>query len=181
MSMLRPMHASDLAFIVHRTPTRIRIKIPDRRGQKSYFEALKPALLAHPDVLEVEATPLTGSVISNCRAGFTLATQDQQFPRLTIAPAAFLAPVGLEQSKCVPEAPVGTATVAIIAKALDLFLAIATNQLGSRLLEWALQTLAEAARGQVYRPELRQREPLLLGIATLGRGGWPPPERFCSV
>jgi hypothetical protein len=54
----------------------------------------------------------------------------------------------------------------MIAKALDLFLASATNQLGSRLIEWAVQTLAEAARGQVYRPELRQRESLLLGITT---------------
>ena len=165
MSMWGPMHASDLAFIVHKTSTRIRIKIPGRRGQKSYFEALKGALLAHPDVLEVEATPLTGSVIINCRAGFALATQDQQFPRLKIAPADVLAPVALEQSKCMPEGPIGTATtVTIIEKTLDLFLAIGTNQLGSRLIEWAVQTLAEAGRGEVYRPELRQRQPLLLGI-----------------
>ena len=61
MSMWGPMHASDLAFIVHRTSTRIRIKIPGRRGEKSYFEALKGALLAHQDVLEVEATPLTAA------------------------------------------------------------------------------------------------------------------------
>ena len=161
MSMWGPMHASDLAFIVHRTSTRIRIKIPGRRGQKSYFEALKGALLAHPDVLEVEATPLTGSVIINCRAGFALATQDQQFPRLKIAPADVLSPVALEQSKCLPEGPVG---ITIIAKTLDLFLAISTNQLGSRLIDWAVQTLAEAGRGEVYRPELRQRQPLLLGI-----------------
>jgi len=153
------MHASDLAFIVHRTSTRIRIKIPGRRGQKSYFEALKGALLAHPDVLEVEATLLTSSVIINCRAAFALVTQDQQFPRLKITPADVLAPVALEQSKCMPEGPIGTATVTIIEKTLDLFLAIGTNQLGSRLIEWAVQTLAEAARGQVYRPELRQRGP----------------------
>ena len=154
MSTRGPMHASDLAFIVHRTSTRIRIKIPGRRGEKSYFEALKGALLAHPDVLEVEATPLTGSVIINCRAGFALATQDQQFPRLKIAPADVLSPVALEQSKCLPEGPVG---ITIIAKTLDLFLAISTNELGSRLIEWAGQTLAEAARGEVYRPSPASR------------------------
>jgi hypothetical protein len=160
------MQARDLAFVVHRTPTRIRIKIPGRRRQKCYFEALKPALLAHPDILEVETSPLTGSVIINCRAGFTLATKDdQQFALLELAPADILAPI--EAGRVHPHVGIEgcpSSTMAILAGVLEAFLAITTNQLGARIAEWLVQALVEAARGEAHRQALRGREALLLGI-----------------
>jgi hypothetical protein len=178
MSMRGPMHASDLVFIVHRTSTRIRIKIPGRRGQKSYFEALKGALLAHPDVPEVEATLLTSSVIINCRAAFALVTQDQQFPRLKITPADVLAPVALEQSKCMPEGPIGTATVTIIEKTLDLFAPINWGRVSSSGLCKPLLRLRAAG---VSARATSTGTPASRYYDIVGRGGWPLPARFSAI
>src|SRR5919204_2729520 len=73
------MHAQTPAFVVHRTPTRIRIKIPKRRRQQAYFAALARVLAEHPDIIRVHANPLTAGVIIECRKGFDLTAQHRRF------------------------------------------------------------------------------------------------------
>src|SRR5215471_10880523 len=83
----RSMHARTRAFVAHRTPTRIRIKIPDRQRQEAYFAALERVLIQHPNIVRVDSNPLTASVIIECREGFELTPQHRQFLGLEIREA----------------------------------------------------------------------------------------------
>ena len=53
----------DQAHIVHRTATRLRIRVPARRLDEIFFRDLKARLAGCPGVFAVEANPLTGSVL----------------------------------------------------------------------------------------------------------------------
>ena len=96
------MHAASRAFVVHCTPTRIRIKIPERQRQEAYFAALRRALLQHPDVLGVHANPLAASVVIECRDGFAFLTQNHHFPGLAAATT--------QSMSCAPSCLVASAT-----------------------------------------------------------------------
>jgi hypothetical protein len=51
------------AYICHKTPQRLRIKITSRRGDSGYFENLQAALTRHRAFDRVEVNRLTGSVL----------------------------------------------------------------------------------------------------------------------
>jgi hypothetical protein len=80
------MRAASRAFVVHRTPTRLRIKIPERQMQDAYFAALRRALLQHADVLAVQTNALAASVVIECRDGSAFLTRNHRFPGLEPLP-----------------------------------------------------------------------------------------------
>jgi len=51
------------AYICHRIPGRMRIKIPSRRGDSSYFSSLREHLSFLPGVERLEVNPITGSLL----------------------------------------------------------------------------------------------------------------------
>ncbi|GAB6067825.1 hypothetical protein JCM13664_11440 [Methylothermus subterraneus] len=51
------------AYLSHLASGRTRLKIPSKRGDVAYFQALQTALAARSDVLEVEVNPRTGSIL----------------------------------------------------------------------------------------------------------------------
>jgi hypothetical protein len=51
------------AIIEHQLPGRLRLRIPTRRGDVSFFQGIVHALSECPDVKEIDATPLTGSIL----------------------------------------------------------------------------------------------------------------------
>ena len=51
------------ATIEHQLPGRLRLRIPTRRGDVSFFQGIVHALSECPDVKEIDATPLTGSIL----------------------------------------------------------------------------------------------------------------------
>jgi hypothetical protein len=53
----------DQAHIVHRTATRLRLRVPARKLDHAYFRDLKVRLAGCPGVRSVEPNPLTGSVL----------------------------------------------------------------------------------------------------------------------
>lgn len=57
------MQRFDLAFVVHRTPTRMRIRIPSRRGEDAFFDGLKRQLLGRAGVWDVQTSSVTCSVV----------------------------------------------------------------------------------------------------------------------
>jgi hypothetical protein len=59
------MQRFDLAFVAHRTPTRMRIRIPGRRGDDAFFDGLKRQLLDWRGVLEVETSSITCGIVIN--------------------------------------------------------------------------------------------------------------------
>ena len=51
------------AFISHNTSERLRVKVPGKKGDASYFSALASRFSGLPGVRHVEANPITGSVL----------------------------------------------------------------------------------------------------------------------
>jgi copper chaperone CopZ len=51
------------ARITHRTPERLRLKIPSRKGDYPYFDSLRRQLSNLPGVKSVEVNPMTGSLL----------------------------------------------------------------------------------------------------------------------
>jgi hypothetical protein len=52
-----------LAYLTHTAPGRCRFKIPSKRRDAAYFQALKDALMDNSGVEQVQANPLTASVL----------------------------------------------------------------------------------------------------------------------
>jgi hypothetical protein len=144
------MSSKSWAFVVHRTPTRLRIKIPERRRQVAYFAALRRVLVEHPDVVQVEVNPLTASVVINCRPGFDLTAPGNRFLRLKVAPAGSVAPSAGEAwlHPAALDRRIRTLSggeIGLIAFIIKLVVAIVTKQLGPQLIEWGAEALVRAA------------------------------------
>jgi hypothetical protein len=60
-----PQPDSDLpdAFTVHQVPGRTRLRVPARRGDRTYFAHIAQALALAPEVLLVRVNPSTGSIL----------------------------------------------------------------------------------------------------------------------
>jgi hypothetical protein len=57
------MTAPPEARVSHRTRSRVRVRIPSRRGDAGYFETLRERLSRHRDVEDIRVNPLTGSLL----------------------------------------------------------------------------------------------------------------------
>lgn len=55
------------AYIVHHLGTRLRLRLPERRGDEAFFAVAEQQLAACPAVSAVTANPLTGSLLINYR------------------------------------------------------------------------------------------------------------------
>jgi hypothetical protein len=62
------------AYVVHRTLSRMRVRIPGRRHDHAYFKQLRQRLIGSVGVIAVEVNPLTASVLIECSYKFKLAT-----------------------------------------------------------------------------------------------------------
>jgi hypothetical protein len=51
------------AFVAHASLGRLRLRIPDRKGDAAYFARLEPALASCPGVARVEGRAATGSLL----------------------------------------------------------------------------------------------------------------------
>jgi hypothetical protein len=50
-------------FVTHQTPNRLRVKIPAKKGDATFFGGLKELLSRYPGIDQVEVNPVTGSVL----------------------------------------------------------------------------------------------------------------------
>ena len=51
------------AYVAHSSPSRMRIRVPAKKGGTAYFAWLRDQLLSLPGITTVEVNPLTGSVL----------------------------------------------------------------------------------------------------------------------
>ena len=84
------------ALLCHQTIGRFRVRVPERRKDDAYFAQVKEAIEKFPSVVEVETSPMTGSVLvvhaGDCaellqraeRAGLFRKTEERR-PTSTIA------------------------------------------------------------------------------------------------
>jgi len=148
------MHAQTRAFVVHRTPTRIRIKIPQRQRQQAYFAAVERVLIEHPDVVRVHSNPLTAGIIIECRKGFDLTPQHRRFLGLQMLETKGAWPTsGCPAPMAQPND--GTdgllPTFTLVSGALKLIVAVITKQVGVQLVEWVIDAIVQAARHEAQR------------------------------
>lgn len=158
------MHAQTRAFVVHRTPTRIRIKIPQRRRQQAYFAAFERVLFEHPDVVRVHSNPLTAGVIIDCRKGFDLTAQHRRFLGLQMLETKGASPTSGCRAPVVPPndgIDLLLPTLTLASAALKLVVAITTKQVALQLVEWVADAIIQAARHKVQRRAIG-RQPLLV-------------------
>lgn len=52
-----------LAYVCHHTVERLRVRIPEKRGDEQYFAGLKKRLHEWDHALQIQVTPLTGSLL----------------------------------------------------------------------------------------------------------------------
>jgi len=57
------VHEPPVAFVSHKTGTRIRLKIPSKKKDHAFFASLAEKIPVTAGVLSVETNPLTGSVL----------------------------------------------------------------------------------------------------------------------
>ena len=57
------MHEPPVAFVSHKTGTRIRLKVPSKKKDRAFFSSLAEKLPAIIGVQSVETNPLTGSLL----------------------------------------------------------------------------------------------------------------------
>jgi hypothetical protein len=76
------------AHVVHRTRSRIRLRVPDKRGDHGWFSRLRSRLLSLPGVESIHINPLLGSVLMVGAEGAIGALED------TLAEEAVLALTG---------------------------------------------------------------------------------------
>jgi hypothetical protein len=151
------VYAKSFAVVMHRTPTRMRIRIAERRGDAGYFAALQRVLLENPDVLKVAARPATGSVVIWCVEGFDLDASDGLFLGLEIvgAPAPLPATVQACRNVAVVDDRIRSMSggeVGLAAFLVKLVVAIATGGVGLQLLTWCAEALVQAARQRANAP-----------------------------
>lgn len=58
-----------MARVVHRTAERWRLRVPERKRDLGYFVRLYEALRQQPEIREVTANPITGSLLVWCAPG----------------------------------------------------------------------------------------------------------------
>ena len=64
------MHEFDLAYVAHRTPTRVRLRIPSRQKDVEFFADLARQLRAAEGIVSVEENAVTSSIVIVSWNGF---------------------------------------------------------------------------------------------------------------
>ena len=146
------MDARNRAFVVHLTPHRIRIKIPQWERQDAYFAPR--ALERHPGVVCVHVSSLVASVVIHCRDGFAITSMRHCFAGLELV----LPPRGSPASRWARQiAPAqrfrngSESSICLVGLIVKLTFAIATRRLEAVTAELILEAAAQVLLRQLSR------------------------------
>jgi hypothetical protein len=77
-----------MAYVAHQIPGRIRLRVPDRRGDNRYFESVRKTLSEHPAVERLRASPVSASIVIHHQGAATpITAAASQRGLFEIAPA----------------------------------------------------------------------------------------------
>jgi Heavy metal associated domain 2 len=167
------LQTSARAYVAHRTPTRVRFKLPAQRNDRAFFRSLELRLSQRPGVRSVETNPATGSVLITHDEGLDIERLRQPF--LDCWAAAIEPPAPMERGSSVvpfrPNArPSGVealpaveqsaaqqrrSDVDLAAIIVDIGMMAVTRQPPTRLIEWAATAVLRAAIEAAKRPRAR--------------------------
>lgn len=157
--------------MVHRTPQRIRVKIPQWQCRDDNFTALRRALERRPDVVCVRVNALAASIVIHCREGFEIASVRDCFAGLELV----LPPSG---SAALPR-PIAAvqrirdgsrSSVRFVGFIVRLLIAIATRRPEALLRELILEAVVQELAQELHRkllglPQLKAPRALLVAAA----------------
>lgn len=141
---MRTSHARAGA-VVHRTPTRMRIRVPKRLTREPHASLLERIFLENGDVLKVEFRPVTGSVILHGRRPFDLTTKQRLCLGLARPEQRLIRPVS-QGREAVPKWDAPSSALTFAAISYKLAVAVATKQVGPQLIEWLIECFIHAGK-----------------------------------
>ena len=148
------MDARGRAFVVHRTPRRIRIKIPRWERQDDNFAALRRALERCPGVVSVRVNALAASVVIHCGDEFEIASVRHCFVGLELVLPACVPPAGPRARQIAPARRIhdhSTRAISLVGLVVKLTIAIATRRPYALITELILEAAVQALVRQLYR------------------------------
>ncbi len=156
--------------MVHRTPHRIRIRIPRWQQRHDNFTALQRALESRAGVLCVRVNPLAASIVITCSDGFEIASVRDCFAGLALR----LAPAGLPRRarQIAHPQPVhrSSDSASFVSLIVRLAIAIATRQgeavFRELILEAAIQVLVRQLHRRLMGSRTRLAAPRALLVAA---------------
>jgi hypothetical protein len=165
------MDATSRAFVVHLTPQRIRVKIPQWQRQNDNFAALQRALERHPDVVFVRVNALVASIVIHCRDGFGIASVRDCLAGLELVLPPSGSSAWARQIASVHRIRDGSESSSrLVGFFVRLLIAIATRRLEALLRELILEAAAQLLVQQLHRklmapPPLEAPRALLVAAA----------------
>jgi len=167
------MDAGSRAFVVHRTPQRIRIKIPRWERRDHDFAVLRRGLERCPGVVCVRVNALVASVVIHCGDEFEIMSVRHCFVGLELVlPASGLGPWARQMVSAQRTRDHSTRAISLVGLAVKLTIAIATSRFDTLIRELILEAAVQALVQQLYRklmlsPRL-ERPPRALLVAAVG-------------
>jgi hypothetical protein len=167
------MEAGSRAFVVHRTPQRIRIKIPRWERRDHDFAALRRALERCPGVVCVRVNALAASVVIHCGDEFEIMSVRHCFVGLElILPASGAGPWARQMVSAQRTHDHSTRAISLVGLAVKLTIAIATRRLDALIRELILEAAVQALAQHLYRKLMQsprlERPPQALLVAAVG-------------
>jgi hypothetical protein len=146
------MDAKGRAFVVHRTPQRIRIKIPRWERQDHDFAALQRALEKCSGVVAVRVNALVASVVIHCRDEFEIMSVRHCFVGLELVlPASVAGPWARQIAPAQRIHGHSARGISLVGLVLKLTIAIATRRLDTLIRELILEAAVQALVQKLYR------------------------------
>jgi hypothetical protein len=152
------MDARSRAFVVHRTPQRIRIKVPRWERQDHDFAALQRALQRCSGVVCVRVNALVGSVVIHCRDEFEITSVRHCFAGLELVLPASGPPDGPWARQIAPTQRIhdhSPRAISLVGLVVKLTIAIATRRLDALIRELILEAAVQALVRQLYRKRMQ--------------------------
>ncbi len=159
--------------MVHRTPQRIRIKIPQWKRRDHDFAALQRALERCHGVVSVRVNVRAASVVIHCGDGFEITSVRHCFAGLELVlPASVRGPGARQIAPTQRVHGHSTPVVSLIGLVVKLTIAIATRRLDALIRELIFEAAVQALVQQLYRKLMQsprlERPPRALLVAAVG-------------
>jgi hypothetical protein len=159
--------------VVHRTPQRIRIKIPRWERRDHDFAALQRALERCPGVVCVRVNALVASVVIHCGDDFEITSVRHCFVGLELVlPASGPGPWARQIAPARRIHGHSTRAISLVGLVVQLTIAIATRRLDALIRELILEAAVQALVQQLYRRLMQsprsERPPRALLVAAVG-------------
>ena len=167
------MDARNLAFLVHLTPHRIRIKIPQWERQDENFAALQRVLEKRPGVVSVHVNALVASVVIHCCDEFEITSVRHCFVGLElVVPASGPGPWARQIAPAQRIHDHSTGAISLVGLVVKLTIAIATRRFDALIRELILEAAVQALVQQLYRKLMQsprlEMPPRALRVAAVG-------------